>query len=211
MGLGPFPMSPHLATPLDAMPSSPKGLQITPCVVSTLTLQYTPLPGLHLGSLLVAPVLGSPRPPGHAACRGTPSGLRCAPVTPWWGVADGSWDVGITAGLCSMITLSEQLLSATRSPPPSYSPPVSCPPEVIPKSALSTSVVLVGPPGVSASGIYYDPPTFMLPLKYMSPSTIMCAYLSFLPSMAINGCILITHWYPLWVRNRKEPPPPPLR
>ena len=64
-------------------------------------------------------------------------------------------------------------LSATKYPSLLYSPPISCPLEVIPESALLPFIFLVGPPGVFASGASSGPPTSRLPLKSTSHYSVL--------------------------------------
>ena len=52
------------------------------CIVPTLTLQSTPLQGVHLGSPQVALILGLPHPSGDTICRGPPSVLMYASAPP---------------------------------------------------------------------------------------------------------------------------------
>ena len=74
--------------------------------------------GVHLGSHMVALVLGLSRLMGGIAYIGTPLGLKYAPDPPWWGVVGGPWTIGTTTGLCYLLPSSYRPLSTTQYTPP---------------------------------------------------------------------------------------------
>ena len=170
MVLVPFTMYPPLATPSDALLLSPMDLPPVLYVFPTLPLRSIPLLGVCLGSPLVSLVSGLPSPLGGAACRFPPSGLSCDSSPPCWVVSGVPWPVDTTTVFCSTLPLSGLPLSATQSLSPLYSPYVSCPPQVMPESFLSSTIVLIGLPDVSTSETSYVPLTSRFPLKYTSPS-----------------------------------------
>ena len=169
MGLVTFPVSPPLAASSDAPPSYPLDLPPAPCLVPVLPMIFPPLTGVCPRSLLVALVSESPSPTVDAACRGPLSGFRFATHSPCWGVVGVPWLVGTNPGFFSVFLSYDMLLSDTKYHSLSISPSASFPPEKIPESASLPSRVLVGPPGVPASGKSSGPQTSRLPLRFMLP------------------------------------------
>ena len=106
-------------------------------------MQSLLLQGTRLQYLPVVLVLGLVLPPVSAACRYSPSGLKCVTGPLWWGKLSDPWLLNTTSVSYSILPSSGHLPLNIQSPPPLTSSYISFAPSVLLGTVLLPSSVFL--------------------------------------------------------------------